>query len=249
MSGALPLPAARHWGGQPGPVPPFPGRGGVGVGTHRRPNSLRSCKPALRAVGLAGEHSPGGCLASLWGASGSRRSPIPRPPVLWAGGRVWVCVVGVVSVCLRGRVVVLRRPWCRDSCHSFPSSAAPVPPSRPLPRVAVSCVPWCRGWWLCTLPGVRPSPLCIPCLAGAVPSSFGVPFVSQFTGCGVFYPFLCPLLVGPPPWRAFFSPLLMSLCVARLFPLPTFSFFWSFALSAVFGCGFSLSLFFSFVVL
>ena len=32
---------------------------GVGVGTQHRPHSVHSCRPALRAVGLAGGRSPG----------------------------------------------------------------------------------------------------------------------------------------------------------------------------------------------
>ena len=169
------------------------------------------------------------------------------PPVLGAGDRLWVCVVGVVSVCLRGCMVVRCVPWCHGSWCSLPASAAPVPASHPLPGVAVMCVPWCRGWWRCTLSSVCPSPLCVPCLAGAVSSTSGVPFVSGFTRCSVFYPFIYPLLVSPPPWRAFFPASLVSLCVARLFLLPIFSFTWSFAPSVVCGYGFSLSLLRSFV--
>ena len=149
------------------------------------------------------------------------------PPVRGAGGRSWVCVVCVVSVCLRGCVVVRCVPWCRGSPCCLSSSAAPVPPSRPLPRVVVLCAPCCRGLWLCSLLCVHPLLLSIPCVAGVVPSFFGVPFVSRFTSCGAFYTSVYPPLLGPPSWRAFFPASLVSLCVARLFPLPTSSLSWS----------------------
>ena len=64
-------------------------------GTRHRPDSVRSCEPALRAVGVAGGLSQGGCLAPLWGASGVTRSSSsaarphrrlsgPAAHVLWA---------------------------------------------------------------------------------------------------------------------------------------------------------------------
>ena len=55
MSGALPLPAARPWGGRPAPSCLFiPGAGGAGAVTHHRPHSVRSSGPASRAAGVAG---------------------------------------------------------------------------------------------------------------------------------------------------------------------------------------------------
>ena len=71
MLGALPFPAARPWGGQLGPVgvrgvgAVGVGAVGVGVGTHHRPHSVRSCEPALRAVGVAGGRPRGGRLAPM----------------------------------------------------------------------------------------------------------------------------------------------------------------------------------------
>ena len=58
----LPVP----WGGQPGFHNPwFPGVVGVAVETQHRPHNMRSCKPSLRAVGVAGGRPRGGCLAPL----------------------------------------------------------------------------------------------------------------------------------------------------------------------------------------
>ena len=54
------------WGGQPGFRDPcFPGEVDVGVWTQHRPHSVRSCKPSVRAVGMAGGRPRGGCLAPL----------------------------------------------------------------------------------------------------------------------------------------------------------------------------------------
>ena len=85
-------------------------------------------------------------------AVGTRQFP---PPVLGADDWVWVCVVGLVSVCLRWCVVMRCVPLFRGLRCCLPPSAAPVPPSHPLPRVAVSCVPWCCGG------GGAPCPACV----------------------------------------------------------------------------------------
>ena len=121
-----------------------------------------------------------------------------RPPVLRDGCR---CGVRVVSV------VFFYPPCC----------------------VAVLCVPWCRGLWRCSLSGVRPSLFCF------LLSRFGVtlcrlhpslPFVSRFTRCiwqrsrvSASYSFLYSVRLGLPPWRAFLSASLVSLCVAVFFHL------------------------------
>ena len=134
-------------------------------------------------------------------------------------GCAW-CAWRLCRVCVfarvRGGAVCAVVPWC----VVLPSFVRPTSAPPSLSALCCCCVPWCRGLWLGPLPCVRPSHLRVPCLAGAVPSFF-------FPRCGVFYPFLYSLLVGPPPWRVFFPPSLASLCVARLSPLPTSSFSWS----------------------
>ena len=52
------------------------GAGGVGVGTQHRPHSVRSCEPALRAVGVAGGRPRGGVpRAVVTGRLGLRARP------------------------------------------------------------------------------------------------------------------------------------------------------------------------------
>ena len=100
MSGAFRLPAARPWGRAPRARRPcFPGAGAVGVGTQHRPHSVRSCGPALRAVGVAGGRSRGGCLAPLSGASEVRRLSSPGCPP--SGRAVRVCGPRAVSAGVR----------------------------------------------------------------------------------------------------------------------------------------------------
>ena len=56
----------RPWGGHPGfRNPCFPGAVGVGVGTHHRPHSVRSCELSLRAVGVAGGRPGGGVSCAV----------------------------------------------------------------------------------------------------------------------------------------------------------------------------------------
>ena len=63
VSGAFPLLAARPWGQAARPrCPCFPGAGGVGMGIQHRSHTVRSCEPALRAVGVAGGRPWGGPL-------------------------------------------------------------------------------------------------------------------------------------------------------------------------------------------
>ena len=94
----LPVPG----GGPPGPVARVSRARVVWVwGTQHRPHSVRTCELALRAVGLAGGRSRGGCLAPLWGASEVRRSSSPScsasgravgvryPRAVGAGVRAW----------------------------------------------------------------------------------------------------------------------------------------------------------------
>ena len=77
---SLPRPPVL-WGGQPGFGDPcVPGAVGVGVGTQHRPNSVRPCGLALRAVGVAEGRPWGSCLSPLSGASEVRRSPFSNCP-------------------------------------------------------------------------------------------------------------------------------------------------------------------------
>ena len=91
VSGAVPLPAACPWGRAARTRCPSP----VGVGTQHRPHSVRSCEPALRAVGVAGGRPRGGALRRCEGclSSGALSPPAARPQgglsgsathVLWA---------------------------------------------------------------------------------------------------------------------------------------------------------------------
>ena len=151
--------------------PCFRGAGGVGVGTQHRPHSMRSCEPALRAVGVVGGRPLGGCLAPLRGASEVGRSPFPgclslgravrarHPDAIGAGVRAWV--PGTVSlVCvpcgvLRAAGVAGGRPGGGIShrCEGrVVSGALPLPAVRPrggqpgpIARVSRARVVWaCR---------------------------------------------------------------------------------------------------------
>ena len=77
---SLPLPPVL-WGGRPGSRDPcVPGAVAAGVGTQHRLHSVRLCRPALLAVGVAKGRPRGGCLPLLRGASEVRRSPSPDCP-------------------------------------------------------------------------------------------------------------------------------------------------------------------------
>ena len=91
------------------------------------------------------------------------------------------------------------------------SSVAPVPPSRPLPRAVVRAV----VLWLVAVPLALGRPL--PCWCGTLLLLYSLLR---------FLPFPLPP-AGRPSSLARILPYLVSLCVARLFPLPTSSFSWS----------------------
>ena len=81
-SGALPPPTARPLGGLPGTTTHWLWvRGGAGVGTHHQPDSARSFKLALRAVGAARGRPGGGasCLGVRRPGSGALPPPTARP--------------------------------------------------------------------------------------------------------------------------------------------------------------------------
>ena len=66
VSGAVSLRPAVPRGGRPGPVARVSrSRVVLAWGTQHRPHSVRSCKPALRVVGVAGGRPRGGCLVPL----------------------------------------------------------------------------------------------------------------------------------------------------------------------------------------
>ena len=102
MSGAVPLPPARPSGRVARRrCPCIRGAGGVGLGTQNWPQRVRSCQPALRAVGMAGVRPQGGCLVPLGGASevrglsparcllSGRALGVHCPPAVGAGVRAW----------------------------------------------------------------------------------------------------------------------------------------------------------------
>ena len=88
------------WSGQPGfRVPCVPGAVGAGVGTQRRPHSVRPCGLALLAVGVAEGRPQGGVLSTVVRGAWCQALSLPRPPVLWSrlpGFRV-PCVPGAVG--------------------------------------------------------------------------------------------------------------------------------------------------------
>ena len=62
---SLPRPSVL-WSGQPGFRDPcVPGAVGAGVGTQHRPHSVRSCGPALLAVGVAEGRPRGGVPSTI----------------------------------------------------------------------------------------------------------------------------------------------------------------------------------------
>ena len=149
----------RAW--HPGPVVRVPRALWAGRTLHR-PHCVRSCEPALHAVGVL-VAPPRGCLAPLWGASGVRRSSFPSCPpsgrvvrvrcplAVGAGVQAWG--LGTVPLAcmpcggLRAAAVVIGRPGgvAFDLCEGRLASGA-VPPlaSRPFGRAARArcpCVP------------------------------------------------------------------------------------------------------------
>ena len=83
MSGAVPPPAARPWGGQPGFCDPCaPGAVGADLETQHRPRSLRPCRPALPLSGWGKGVPEGGPFNRCEGGlrSGAPLPPTARPP-------------------------------------------------------------------------------------------------------------------------------------------------------------------------
>ena len=183
----------------------------------------------------------GGCPALHEGATGFRRLLSPAclrvgrgararlPLAVGAGMSGWVCRPSV------GRAVGCGCAWCAwcawclcvcvgawwpRVCHgAVVRGAASVRPSllcSPLiPSPSCCCV--CRR---AVARGCAPFPACAPCSCASPALLVRYP-PSSFLVAAFFYPFLYPLLVGPPLWCVFFPASLASVCVARLFPLPT----------------------------
>ena len=96
---SLPWPPVL-WSGQPGlRVPRVPGAVGAGVGTQHRPHSVRPCRPALLAVGVAEGRPLGGVPSTVVRGAWCQALSLPRQPVLWSGqpGFRVPCVPGAVG--------------------------------------------------------------------------------------------------------------------------------------------------------
>ena len=77
---SLPRPPVL-WGGQPGYRDPcVPGVVGAGVGTQHRPHSVRPCRPALLAVGVAEGRSWGVPSTIVRGFSSQALPSLNGPP-------------------------------------------------------------------------------------------------------------------------------------------------------------------------
>ena len=185
----------------------------MGVGTQHRPHSLCSCKPSLRAVGVAGGRPLGGVPFAVVRGVWVQALSLPQLPALWAGcrGPLPTCCgrgcagLGVLSVLAAGGRACVR---VRSACAVFVCwwvrggavrAVVPwcvvLPPFVCLPCAPLSCATsWCcafRGLWPCPLLRVRPSLSCW------LPSFFP-------RCCCALYPFLYSALARPLPWRAFF---------------------------------------------
>ena len=122
------------WGGWPGFRDPcVPGAAGAGVGTLQGPHSVRPCRRALRAVGVAEGRPRGGYLPSLRGVSKVQPSHFPDyppsgravgvqyPRAVGAGVRVWEPST-VFLACMPCGGCVPRGRW-----GAVPGGAGPPP--------------------------------------------------------------------------------------------------------------------------
>ena len=189
------------WGGQPGFRDPcIPGAVGAGVRTQQRPQSVRPCGPALRAVGVAEGRPRGGCLSPLLEVSAVRRflswtaHPLgglsgPVTHVLWA--RVCGCGGPALSPWLACPVGATCRGagggpspgglGCYRCQGRLASGAVPFPAARPPGRAAGVPRPVCPGCGWCGLgPATGPTACALAgrvarCGAGGRASPGGVP--------------------------------------------------------------------------
>ena len=189
------------WGGQPGYRDPcFPGAVGAGVGTQHRFRSVRRCRPALLAVGVAERRPWGGAFHRCEGRLRSGAVPLPTAHplggllgcithMLWAracgcGGPslpLWpACPLG--AACRGGGggpspggwpATVARGVWCQALSLLLPPFLWGGRPG--------SCDP-CPGCGRCGRGDPAPAPQCAPlrassarCRAGGRASPGGVP--------------------------------------------------------------------------
>ena len=175
------------WRGQPGfRVPCVPGAVGAGVGTQHRPQSVRPCGLALRAVGVA-EGRPWGLLSTFVRGAWCQALSLPRPPVLWSGqpGFRVPCVPGAVGSGVgtqhRSHTVrpcgpalltvgVAEGPPGGAAFHRcegrLVSGAVPPQAPRPLERAARVPRPVCPGCGRCGRGDPAPAPQRAPLRAG-----------------------------------------------------------------------------------
>ena len=86
MSGAVPPPAARPLGRQPGfRAPCVPGAVHAGMGTQHRPHSVRPCGSALLAVRVAEGRSRGWVASTVVRGVCGQALPLAELPAHWAG--------------------------------------------------------------------------------------------------------------------------------------------------------------------
>ena len=177
-SGALPPPTARPLGGLPGPTTHWLWvLGGAGVGTRHQPQSARSCKLALRAVGAARGRPGGGasCLGVGRPASGAPPPPTARPlnglpgPTthwLWVRGGAgvgtsrnptaralasWLCaLLGGQEGARGGRLL--------PGCGASAVGRSPTPDCPPSGRAAGAHYPLAVGAGGCGRGGLSPTP-------------------------------------------------------------------------------------------
>ena len=186
MSGAVPPPAARLWGGRSGFCDPcVPGAVWCGRGTQHRPHSVRPCGPALLAVGVAEGRSRGGtfhrCEKHLWSGAPLPRTPRPLGGLLASATHMlWARACGCGGQTLS--------PWparpvgaaCRGggggpspagvACHHcegcLVSGAVPPPAAHPLGWAAGVLRHVCPGCRRCGSGDPAQAPQRAPLLAG-----------------------------------------------------------------------------------
>ena len=197
-SGAVPPPAPRPVARAAGAPPPVcPGAVGVGVGTHYRSCSVRSCEPLLRAVRVAGGRPRGGAHRRCEGrASAFRCFPSPgcppsgravgvrHPRAVGAGVWVW----GPTTVPLAS----MPRRWWGAVPGGVPlyrcegrldSGSVPPPAARPFGRASGAAQSVCPGCGWCARGGSAAVPQRAPlravvacCGGGRRASPKGLPF-------------------------------------------------------------------------
>ena len=179
---------------------------------------VHRCACSVCCAGRAVSWAAGLLFPDVHALCGALRVRCPRPvgscsPMCTLG--VLCCMCGVLGHL--GPVHRCARPvWCAACAVPWATWLLFTGMHAPYVVLRVRC-PWPLG---------SCSPVCMLGLLCCVCCILGHLAPVHRCAC-VFYPYLYPLLVGPPPWRAFFPACLVSLCVAWLFPWPTSSFSWS----------------------